>query len=175
MTVRVSGFAKTDLSHTARFARAARLLYPYHPLYGDGTATMDVVGLRSDMIVVRLPDGSHRGIPAWMFDPVECATVRSAPRSIVEAKALLSIVDLLEVNGWWSRTSGDECNSQAQAQVQVRVDGPLAEPGSGGLSIQRPGTPRANPEGKAGRVHRAAARVDRDGRRPSNPRRGRGR
>ena len=104
----VYGSAPTDPSHTARLTRAAKLFYPYHPLFRNGPEVLEVIGLRSDMIVVRLQDGSRRGIPVWMFDEVECARVRAIPRPVVEAKSLLRIVDLLEQNGWGNPTGGDE-------------------------------------------------------------------
>ena len=52
--VQVFGWRQTDSSHTARLTRNTRLRYPYHPLFRDGTETLEVIGLRSDMIVVRL-------------------------------------------------------------------------------------------------------------------------
>ena len=89
------GSAQTDSSHTARFTRSAKLLYPYHPLFDAGLAPLEIIGMRSDMLVTRLPDGTRRGIPAWMFDEEVCAAVRS----IVHAACLLEIVDILAFNG----------------------------------------------------------------------------
>jgi len=64
---------------TARLRHSGILLYPNHPLFQQ-RADLEIVELRSDMVVVRLTDGSRQGIPAWMFDPVVCSTVRSSPK-----------------------------------------------------------------------------------------------
>ncbi len=165
----VYGFAQTDPSYTARLTRAAKLFYPYHPLFRNGPEVLEVIGLRSDMIVVRLQDGSRRGIPAWMFDEVECARVRDSPRPVVEAKSLLRIVDLLERNGWGNRTGGDE------SQPPTLVGDTLARADTGTASIRPSGSPQPNPGRKAGRVPRSTAHADRNGRRSPNSRSGRGR
>src|ERR1041385_27525 len=80
--VRVYGFAPTDSFHTARLRRCGKLLYPFHPLCEQGDA-LEIVEVRSDMLVARLPDGSRRGIPAWMFDPAVCNEVRKLSRPII--------------------------------------------------------------------------------------------
>lgn len=112
------------------------------------------------MLVVRLPDGSRRGIPAWMFDPAVCNEVRKLPRPLVEAHALLEIADLLELNHQRKITACDEHNSNNQTQVGIQI-------------TSRPNTPsfgRGHPSGEANsrsrksRVRDAVKTTDRGGR-----------
>ena len=57
-----------------------KLLYRYHPLFRADCDALEIIGVRSDMFVTRLPDGTHRGVPAWMFDAEVCASIRNAPQ-----------------------------------------------------------------------------------------------
>ena len=147
-------------------------MYPYHPLFRRGETVLDLIGLRSDMIVVQLQDGTHRGIPAWMFDPMECSTVRDSPRPIVHVKLLLRIVDLLEQNGWGNRTAVDEHQSKAQARTPIAGISACAD--SGASPIRSAGGPQPSPRRTASRVRRIATQDDGGRRRSSKSRRGRG-
>lgn len=156
-----------DLSHTARLRQFARLLYPYHPLFQAGAADLEIMGVRSDMLVTRLPDGTRRGIPAWMFDELTCATVRESPHPIVDAASLLALTKLLELNGWEIRIARDERTSESQEVFDAKV---AVDPNS--TSIRKPRKPATDPGRKKVRVHRVVSRTDRSRRQLShNPRR----
>ncbi len=112
------------------------------------------------MLVVRLPDGPRRGIPAWMFDPAVCNEVRKLPRPLVEAQALLDIAHLLELDVQRKITARDERNSNNQTQV-------------GSQTTSHPNTPslgRGDPSGEANsrsrksRVRGSVKAIDRGGR-----------
>ena len=77
----VCGCRPRDQLHTARFSSFAKLLYPYHPLFDSGGAALEIIGERSDMLVARLPDGSRRGIPSWMFDEQPSGSVSAVRES----------------------------------------------------------------------------------------------
>ena len=51
------------------------------------------------MVYVRLADKSTRGVPAWMFDPVVCSTVRLAETPLIECGALAGLAVLLAHHG----------------------------------------------------------------------------
>lgn len=156
-----------DLSHTARLRQFAELLYPYHPLFRAGFADLEIIGVRSDMLVTRLPDGTRRGIPAWMFDEVTCATVRESSYPIVDAASLLALVKFLELNGWEIRIARDERTSESQEVCDVKV---AVDPKN--TSIRKPRKRKTDPGRKQVQVHRVVSRTDRSSRRLShNPRR----
>jgi len=154
------------LSHTARFRRFAKLLYPYHPLFRAGPPDLEIIGLRSDMLVTQLPDGTRRGIPAWMFDEVICATVRDSSHPIMDSASLLDLIKLLELNGREIRIARDEHTSESKEVCAVRV---AIEPNS--TSIRKPRQRETDPGREKIRVHRVVSRTDRSGRGSShNPR-----
>ena len=165
------GFAcwPRDLSHTARFRHFAKLLYPYHPLFRGGPTELEIVGARSDMLVTRLPDGTRRGIPAWMFDEGICATVRDASYPIVDIASLLELMKLLELNGREIRIARDERTSESKEVCDVKV---ADHPNS--TSIRKPRPREADPGREKVRVHRVVSRTDRSGRRLSHHPRRRG-
>jgi hypothetical protein len=53
-------------------------------------------GLR-DLVYVRMPNNTTRGIPGWMFDESICASVRCADRAIIDCQALLRLAQLLHL------------------------------------------------------------------------------
>lgn len=147
------------MSHTARFSGFAKLLYPYHPLYGGEDGSLEIVGSRSDMLVTRLPDGSRRGIPAWMFDEEVCGSVRSASRPFIQAASLLEMIELLERTGMAVRSARDErtTSSSHDCDVEVAAD-------TGNTALRKARDRRAHPGRKKGRMYRANSRADGDGR-----------
>lgn len=58
------------------------------------------------MVYVRLPDQSSCGVPAWMFDPVVCAGVRTADVPLIECAALVELSILVEQHEVDARTNG---------------------------------------------------------------------
>jgi hypothetical protein len=90
------GFAATHTLHTAQIGSFAKILYPYHPLFGKELEVLGVAGGARDLIYVRLPNRMSRGIPAWMFDEILCSRVQCAERPTVDCRALLSLAHLLD-------------------------------------------------------------------------------
>lgn len=140
--------------------RRLKLYYPFHPLF-EQRDDLEVIEVRSDMLVARLPDGSRRGIPAWMFDPAVCDKVLKVSRPLVEAHTLLEIAHLLELNSQRKLTARDERKSNNKTEV-------------GGQSIGHPNTSssgRGDPTGEAnsksrkGRMRDVVHATDRGGRR----------
>jgi len=110
---RVFGYVPRDMSHNARFGRIAKLLYPYHPLFEGQATSLEVVEVRSDMLVVKLPAGGRRGIPTWMFDEVTCGEIRSSATPLVAPESLMEIAKLLELNGVNIPCEADESKVQS--------------------------------------------------------------
>ena len=92
----VFGFVPTSTLQTAHIGSFSKLLYPYHPLFGKEFEVFGAAGGERDIIYVRLPNRTTRGIPAWMFDEIICARVRCAERPTVDCRALLSFAHLLD-------------------------------------------------------------------------------
>jgi hypothetical protein len=49
-----------------------------------------------DLVYVKLPNNTTRGVPAWMFDEAICVSVRSAERPMIDCSALLRLAQLLD-------------------------------------------------------------------------------
>ncbi len=155
------------MSHTARFGRFAKLLYPYHPLFRPDFSDLEIVEQRSDMLVSQLPNGTRRGIPAWMFDEVICATVHESSEPIVDIDSLLELIKLLELNGREIRIARDERTSESKEACDVKA---AVNPTN--TSIRKHRGRETDPGPEKVRVHRALSRPDKSGRRSShNPRR----
>jgi hypothetical protein len=86
----------------------SKILYPFHPLSGMDCETFGSAGGERDMVYVRLADRSTRGVPAWMFDPVVCSTVRLAETPLIECGALAGLAVLLAHHREIARTGGHE-------------------------------------------------------------------
>ncbi len=156
-----------DLSHTARFRGSAKLLYPYHPLFGASMAPLEIIGVRSDMLVARLPDNSRRGIPAWMFDAEVCATIRELPHPVIHSASLLEIAHLLACNGLGARNTSDENKTQSQECCDSSITANSGKPSLGKARSRQP-----DPRAKEIRVRRADSPNDRSrGPARANPRR----
>ena len=94
-TARGSSCAPTRTLHTAHIG-LLKLRYPFHPLFGTPLEVFGAAGGGRDLVYVRLPNNTTRGIPAWMFDEVICAGVRSAERPTIDCAALLKLAQLLD-------------------------------------------------------------------------------
>jgi hypothetical protein len=154
------------LSHTARFSRFAKLLYPYHPLFDNGPEPLEVIEVRIDMLVMQLPDGTRRGIPAWMFDEQVCATMSESPYPIVEVASLLEIVKLLEVSGLGIRSARDERKSPSEQSCTEKVATQTSN-----TSTRKFRNRQKDPRRKKARVHRVDTRVNRSAGHSSKQRR----
>lgn len=131
-----------------------------HPLYREGPTELEIIGVRSDMLVAQLPDNTRRGIPGWMFDEAVCAAVHHSPRPMVEVTSLLEILKLLELNGSALRSARDECTSQAKEVCAVEVAIP-----STNASVRKRRMQQTSSGREEVRVRRADSGVDRSGRR----------
>ena len=157
---RAYGCRPRDLSHTARFRHFAKLLYPYHPLFKGGPTELEIIAVRSDMLVAQIPDNTRPGIPAWMFDEEICSSVRNLLHAVVEVPSLLEIVKLLEMNGREIRSARDECTSQAKKVCDV----PVAIRSSN-TAVRKRRKQQTRPRGEEFRVRQADSGVDRSSRR----------
>ncbi|MEZ5324128.1 MAG: hypothetical protein R3F19_03590 [Verrucomicrobiales bacterium] len=91
-----SGFAQRAALHNAHIGSFYKILYPYHPLFGKEYEIFGSALGRKDLVYVRLPDHSTRGVPAWMFDPGICAGIRSGNEPLIDTHALLRLAHLLD-------------------------------------------------------------------------------
>jgi hypothetical protein len=90
------GAAPRETLHNARKGYL-RVLYPYHPYYGQTLEVFGAGGGLRDLVYVRMPNNTTRGIPAWMFDESICASVRCADRAIIDFQALIRLAQLLDL------------------------------------------------------------------------------
>ena len=90
------GFARTATLHNARFGLSPKILYPYHPLFGQDYEVFGAAGGKRDLVYIRLADKSSKGIPAWMFDPGVCAGVRLCDEPSIDCDALSRLAHLLD-------------------------------------------------------------------------------
>jgi hypothetical protein len=95
-TGRACGVAERETLHNARKGYL-RVLYPYHPYYGQTLEVFGAGGGLRDLVYVRMPNNTTRGIPGWMFDESICASVRCADRAIIDCQALLRLAQLLDL------------------------------------------------------------------------------
>src|ERR1700756_4418627 len=79
--------------HNAR-SGYLRILYPYHPCFGQTFKVFGSAGGLRDLVYVRMPNNATRGIPAWMFDETICASIRCADRQTIDCWALLRLAQL---------------------------------------------------------------------------------
>src|SRR2546426_1029646 len=114
MTGRAFGCARTCTLHNARLSKAAKVLYPHHPLFGKEFEVFGGAGGQRDIIYVRFPNNTTGGVPAWMFDEVICSNVRTAEHPIIDGAALLKLAQLLDSLEASPRTGEDDNNSHSQ-------------------------------------------------------------
>src|SRR6516164_7260489 len=95
-TVVDSWFAPRQTLHNARKGYL-RVLYPYHPYYGQTFEVFGANGGLRDLVYIRMPNNTTRGIPAWMFDESICGSVRCADRPTTDCQALLRLAQLLDL------------------------------------------------------------------------------
>jgi hypothetical protein len=89
------GSARRQTLHNARKGYL-RVLYPYHPYYGQTFEVFGANGGLRDLVYIRMPNNTTRGVPAWMFDELICASVREADRPTIDCQALLRLAQLLD-------------------------------------------------------------------------------
>lgn len=99
-----------------RLSKSARVLYPYHPLFGKELEVFGGAGGQRDVIYVRLPNSTTRGIPAWMFDEVLCSGIRTAEQPPIDGDALLRLAHLLDCVQESLRIEEDDNHTSFQTQ-----------------------------------------------------------
>ena len=126
--------AKTTL-HNARKGYL-RVLYPYHPYYGQTLEVFGAGGGLRDLVYVRMPNNTTRGIPAWMFDESICASVRCADRAIIDFQALLRLAQLLDLE-LQSRGIERHESSVPRSRIACKISSWSVNTGAGKVSSKR--------------------------------------
>ena len=158
------GSAQTHTHHTARNG-SAKILYPYHPLFGmEFEVTGSAAGLR-DVVLIKLPHNASRSAPAWMFDEAICAMVRSADKPVIDCAALVRLRRLLDSQGDGARTFGNELTMPATPALR---DADSLVPSTPGPSTarQQPAARTSDSKREPGKVRASAARDASSGGRP---------
>jgi hypothetical protein len=148
------GFAPTRTLHTAHIGCFSKLLYPYHPLFGKELEVFGAAGGKRDLVYVRLPNRTTRGIPGWMFDEVVCASVRSAERPMVDGRALLRLAHLLD-SAWPASRSAKRELPVTSPPPSTAASYPPSAPSFG--SGTSPGAPPQRPTAQVLAVAAGAA------------------
>ena len=66
--------------------------YPFHPCYRK---KLTVIRVAKAYIIVKLPDGSERGIPRWMTEQEVCKQIRISPYPYCSHNSLIRLKELL--------------------------------------------------------------------------------
>ena len=144
-----------------RLSKVAKILYPYHPWFGKELEVFGGAGGQRDVIYVKLPNNTTRGVPAWMFDEVICAAVRTAEHPTVDGGALLRLAQLLDSVQGSARTGDDENQSHSQTQ-SISASAAVAAGSAVGIS----GTKTPHPGHQSGQVRAVVSPTDRERRSP---------
>jgi len=110
-----------------------KLLYPFHPLFGTPLEVFGAAGGERDLVYVRLPNNTTRGVPAWMFDEAICAGVKSAERSTIDCGALLQLAQLLDSLRPKVHSAGHEPTNTPSQINNIVNPPPDTKPTSAGL------------------------------------------
>ena len=136
------GCARRQTLHNAR-SGYLRVLYPYHPNFGQSFEVFGSAGGLRDLVYVRMPNNATRGIPAWMFDETICASIRCADRPIVDCQALLRLAQLLDL-GVESLGIGRHESSIAQSKIVSEARPSPNGTGAGAIAAKRSNTKRGS-------------------------------
>lgn len=129
------GSAVRQTLHNARKGYL-RVLYPYHPYYGQTLQVFGAGGGLRDLVYVRMPNNTTRGIPAWMFDESICASVRCADRAIIDCQALLRLAQLLDLRLENRGIEGHE-SSVPRSKTACKISSSSVSTGAGKVSSKR--------------------------------------
>jgi hypothetical protein len=141
MMAKDSGSVRNGTIHTVRFSKSAKILYPYHPLFGQELEIFGGAGGQRDLIYVMLSDRTTRGVPGWMFDEVICSSVRTADHPTIDGGALLRLAQLLD-SFQAGRCIGEDENKPCSQDPTNTVSPPIATNatvGSCGVAPTNPG------------------------------------
>gem|GEM_PF-1905844 len=134
-TGRAFGVVPRETLHNARKGYL-RVLYPYHPYYGQTLEVFGAGGGLRDLVYVRMPNNTTRGIPAWMFDESICASVRCADRAIIDFQALLRLAQLLDLE-LQSRGIERHESSVPRSRIACKISSWSVNTGAGKVSSKR--------------------------------------
>ena len=126
--------------HNAR-SGYLRILYPYHPYYGQTFEVFGSNGGLRDLVYIRMPNNSTRGIPAWMFDETICASIRCADRPAIDCRALLRLAQLLDLQVE-SRGIGGHESSIPESKIASKTSSSSDDTGAGEVASKRSGAKR---------------------------------
>src|SRR5271165_1223548 len=129
------GFVQRETLHNARKGYL-RVLYPYHPYYGQTLEVFGAGGGLRDLVYARMPNNTTRGIPAWMFDESICASVRCADRAIIDFQALLRLAQLLDLE-LQSRGIERHESSVPRSRIACKISSWSVNTGAGKVSSKR--------------------------------------
>ena len=148
------GFVPTCTIQNARLSRTAKVLYPYHPLFGQELEVLGGAGGQRDVLYVMLPGRATRGVPGWMFDEVVCSTVRLAAQPTIDGGALLRLAQLLD-SFQESRRTGDDDNKPCFQTKATSRSTAVASSSTVGVCGATPTNPGPEPD----QVRAVAART----------------
>ena len=126
--------------HNAR-SGYLRILYPYHPCFGQTFEVFGSAGGLRDLVYVRMPNNATRGIPAWMFDETICASIRCADHPMIDCQALLKLAQLLDLQVE-SRGIGRHESSFAQSKIASKAPSSPDDTDAGEVASKRSNTKR---------------------------------
>ena len=136
----VYGLVPRQTLHNARNGYL-RILYPYHPYFGQTFEVFGSAGGLRDLVYVRMPSNATRGIPAWMFDETICASIRCADHPIIDCQALLRLAQLLDLQVE-SRGIERHESSFAQSKIASKVPSSPDDTDAGEVTSKRSNTKR---------------------------------
>ena len=139
-TAAAFGAAPRQTLHNAR-SGYLRILYPYHPCFGQTFEVFGSAGGLRDLVYVRMPNNATRGIPAWMFDETICASIRCADHPMIDCQALLKLAQLLDLQVE-SRGSGRHESSFAQSKIASKARSSPDDTDAGEVASKRSNTKR---------------------------------
>jgi hypothetical protein len=128
------GFRPRQTLHNARKGYL-RVLYPYHPYYGQTFEVFGSNGGLRDLVYIRMPNNATRGIPAWMFDEAICASIRCADRPTIDCRALLRLAQLLDLQAE-SRSIGRHESSIPESKIRSKISSSSADTGAGQVAFK---------------------------------------
>src|ERR1700730_1714642 len=129
------GAAPRQTLHNAR-SGYLRILYPYHPYYGQSFEVFGSSGGLRDLVYIRMPNDATRGIPAWMFDETICASIRCADRPTIDCQALLRLAQLLDLQVE-SRGIGRHESSIPRSKIASKAPSSSDDTGAGEVASKR--------------------------------------
>src|SRR5271168_4194236 len=124
------GCSVTSTLHTAHFG-LLKLRYPFHPMFGTPLEVFGAAGGERDLVYVRLPNNTTRGVPAWMFDQAICAGVQTSARPIIDCGALLRLAQVLDSVKSERHSASHE--SDIKTPQSTNTKGPGSEPIAAGI------------------------------------------